>query len=302
MSLSCRVDTTSLISGACVVGNRGLGVLGIDVPSSGTHGAGYLYNDLNLPTENADEFYGLITSGPSGLTSFFAFEDSSFTAVGPDGSYSFTYTGYKNGTSYGSATVSFSIGAATLASADATHAHAADSLTLTTATVLAIADATHAHGADSLALTTASTLAVADATHSHAADNITLSGSGVASLTIADALHAHSADGLVLTTESALALQDAVHAHLADGITLSAGPELLIAEGLHAHTSDGLVLTVAAWLVVADARHLHAADSVVLTHSGSGGYTGTVGRTARPVVRIAIRAQARAAIRGIPPS
>lgn len=112
MALTCRVDTASLITGACVVGNRGLGVLGSAVPSTGTSGAGYLYNDLALPGEANDEFYGLITSGPSGLTSFFAYEDSSFVATGPDGSYSFTYTGYKNGASYGSTTVGFTIGAA----------------------------------------------------------------------------------------------------------------------------------------------------------------------------------------------
>lgn len=302
MSLSCRVDTSSLISGACVVGNRGLGVLGADVPSSGGSGAGYLYNDLNLPTENADEFYGLIASGPSGLTSFFAFEDSSFTATGPDGSYSFTYTGYKNGTSYGSATVNFSIGAATLASADATHAHAADSLVLTTQAVLSIADATHTHAADAPTLTTASALAVQDATHAHAVDNLTLSGTGSTALSIDDAGHLHAAAGLVLTAASTLVLQDALHAHLADEVALLAGTTLLIAEGLHAHTADGLALTVDAWLTVADARHLHAADSAPITWSGGGSYTGAVGRTGRGVPRTAIRGIVRAAIRGIPPS
>ncbi len=31
--MSCRVDTSSLISGACVVGNRGLGVRGDQIAS-----------------------------------------------------------------------------------------------------------------------------------------------------------------------------------------------------------------------------------------------------------------------------
>jgi len=53
---------------------------------------------------------------------------------------------------------------------------AADNLTLTVdfgGITLAIQDATHAHLADALTLTTDSFLAVADAFHGHTADNIT---------------------------------------------------------------------------------------------------------------------------------
>lgn len=209
-----------LLTGAYHFGVGGLGVLGSEVPSTGTHGAGYLYNDITLPGEAGDEFYGLITSFPVGLSTFFAYEDSSFTATGPDGSYSFTYTGYKNGAAYGSQTVTITLGAAALVVQDATHAHAADSLTLSTQAVLAVADATHGHAADALVLTTSSTLVVQDATHAHAADGITFTVGGT-SLTAADAIHAHAADALAFTLDSWLAVADARHVHRVDNVVLT---------------------------------------------------------------------------------
>lgn len=110
--MSLRIDTSEWISGALVIGETGLGVRGDAVPSTGTHGAGILYNDITLPGEAADEFRALLLSVPAGGT-FFMWEDSSFTATGyPDGTYNGTYEGFKNGVSYGTATYSFTIGAA----------------------------------------------------------------------------------------------------------------------------------------------------------------------------------------------
>jgi len=109
--MSIRVDTTSLISGALVVGDRGLGVLGSEIPSTGDSGAGYLYNDLSLPTDATKEVRGLITSQPSAGT-LYAYEDSSFTFTGaPDGVYSFTYQLYIDGTATGApATATLTVG------------------------------------------------------------------------------------------------------------------------------------------------------------------------------------------------
>lgn len=84
---------------------------------------------------------------------------------------------------------------------------------------LVIADASHAHTADALTLTTSSALAVADATQAHTADNVTLALGG-AVLVVADALHDHTADNLTLTIVPGLVIQDALHAHTADGVTL----------------------------------------------------------------------------------
>lgn len=294
---------SQLLTGAYHFGVGGLGVRGDEVPSTGTHGAGYLYNDITLPGEAADEFYGYITSPPVGLTTFFAYEDSSFSAAGPDGVYSFTYTGYKNGASYGSATATFTIGATVLAVSDATHAHTADALTLSTQAVLALADATHAHTADAVVLTTSSTLAVQDATHGHAADNLTLSGTGTAALVIADATHGHTADAATLTTTSALVLADAAHAHTADNLTLTiGGASLTAADAVHAHTADAIAFTLDSWLVVADARHVHRADNIVLTLPSTGAMYGGPARTGRGYARSTLRGQAREPIRGYRPS
>lgn len=89
------------------------------------------------------------------------------------------------------------------------------------ATDLVIQDATHAHAADSLTLTLDTTLAIADALHAHTADNLTLSVSGATDLVIQDALHGHTADSLALTLGYVdLAIADALHGHAADNITL----------------------------------------------------------------------------------
>lgn len=112
--MSCRVSTTKLIAGACVVGNRGLGVLGSVIranTATGTYGAGYLYNDLTA-ADDAKEIRGLIVTPPS-AGSFYAFEDGSFTVTGaPDGNYSFLYRLYADGADLGTATASIAIGSA----------------------------------------------------------------------------------------------------------------------------------------------------------------------------------------------
>lgn len=173
--------------------------------------------------------------------------------------------------------------ATTLAVADALHSHAADALTLQAGAVLVVSDGAHGHTADALALSTQAALAVADATHGHFADGVVLSVAGATNLTLADATHAHTVDGLTLTAASVLTIQEALHAHAADSITLDAGagPVLLLADGLHAHTSDGMALTVAAWLVVSEARHLHGADNVFLTFGDASIDPATIRRVAR---------------------
>lgn len=107
--MSLRVDT-SLIPGALVVGHRGLGVLGSDIPSTGDNGAGYLYNDLTLPADANKEVRGLILTQPS-AGSLFAYEDSSFEFSGaPDGSYTFTYRLYVDGVDSGTGTTTLTVG------------------------------------------------------------------------------------------------------------------------------------------------------------------------------------------------
>lgn len=90
-------------------------------------------------------------------------------------------------------------GGTNLTAQDATHAHAADAVTLTSDSTLAVADAAHAHAADSPALTSSTALTVADAAHAHSADNLDLTVNGSTDLLVDDALHAHTADNAELS-------------------------------------------------------------------------------------------------------
>lgn len=108
--MSLRIDTAELISGAYVIGETGLGVLGSAVPSTGEHGASYLYNDLSLPADNDKEIRGLIVTPPSAGT-FYAWEDGSFSLVGaPDGEYTFVYRLYVDGADLGTAVATITLG------------------------------------------------------------------------------------------------------------------------------------------------------------------------------------------------
>lgn len=115
--MSWLSDGTELIGSGAWLSSEypGHGVRGDAIPSTGANGPPPLYNDVTLPGEAADEFRWVPSSIPAGLTTFVSREDSAFIAAGPDNSYSFPYEGFKNGVSYGTTTVSFTIGSASAA-------------------------------------------------------------------------------------------------------------------------------------------------------------------------------------------
>jgi len=81
--MSVRVDSSSLISGAVVCGHRGLGVTGAVIratTSTGTHGAGWLYDDWDNSGDDSKEFRLLIETPPSD-GALFLYEDGSFSWV-----------------------------------------------------------------------------------------------------------------------------------------------------------------------------------------------------------------------------
>lgn len=81
--MSVRVDSSSLIPGAVVCGHRGLGVTGAVIratTSTGTHGAGWLYDDWDNSGDDAKEFRLLIETPPSD-GALFLYEDGSFSWV-----------------------------------------------------------------------------------------------------------------------------------------------------------------------------------------------------------------------------
>lgn len=81
--MSIRVDSSSLITGAVVVGVPGLGVLAESVPSTGEHGPGIASTWLG-PAEAGKEVRVLITQWPE-VGSLFVWEDTSFEYNGPGG-------------------------------------------------------------------------------------------------------------------------------------------------------------------------------------------------------------------------
>jgi hypothetical protein len=96
--------------GKRILGTPKTGVLGSLIPSTGDNGAGYCYNDLVFPTDNAKEIRGQILTWPSAGT-LTAYEDTSFEFSAPDGVYYFTYQLYVDGVSVGSpATVTLVVG------------------------------------------------------------------------------------------------------------------------------------------------------------------------------------------------
>lgn len=132
--MSFRFDTP-LIASAYHFGNRGLGVLGSAIPSTGTNGPSYMYNDLSLPADANKEYSGFVVT-PPGIGTFFAYEDGSFTYTGA--STSFVYKLREDGVDKGNQTVTITMSsnpAATVGwtEADDTSAIAA-SVTATTRT------------------------------------------------------------------------------------------------------------------------------------------------------------------------
>lgn len=103
--MSFRFDTP-LIADAFNFGNRGLGLLGSEIASTGTNGPGYVYSDLVLPADANKEYRGYVIA-PPGVGTFFAYEDTSFTYSGP--STSFTYRLYEDGVDLGTQVVTINM-------------------------------------------------------------------------------------------------------------------------------------------------------------------------------------------------
>lgn len=110
--MSVRVDTTSIIPGSVVCGNRGLGVTGAYVianTATGANGPGVLYNCFDAGDE-AKEFRAMVSAPPASGT-FFMYEDGSFTLTAPaDGAFSLVFSLYVDGVLIGSVTNPITVG------------------------------------------------------------------------------------------------------------------------------------------------------------------------------------------------
>ena len=216
--MSIRVDSSSLITGAVVVGDPGLGVLAEAVPSTGEHGAGYLYASLEFPADTGKEVRGLITTWPT-LGTLTAFEDSSFEYDGASDTFAFQM--YVDGVAVGTPqTVTVTVVAgATYNEAHAAAVTPADSFasaaifSATLAETTTPSDATAAATAFAVSLAEAVTLLDASSNGSLYTEVLT------ASVALSDAL----ANTVTLTgavTEST-ALTDALNALATFQVTLS---------------------------------------------------------------------------------
>lgn len=110
--MSWRSDSTQLIAGRWLSSAyAGHGIQAQNIPSTGTSGAGYLYNDIAAQgAAPTDEMRGELLTLPSAGV-FTPNEDSSASLVGaPDGTYYATYRGYINGAAYGDFTITMIIG------------------------------------------------------------------------------------------------------------------------------------------------------------------------------------------------
>lgn len=111
MSTSLRIDTTEPISGALVIGDTGLGVLGSSIPSTGTHGPGYAYDSVILQPDYAGKEYRATIDAKPAALQLTALETSAFTATGPDGTHVVSWSLYEDGLLVGSSTFEVRFGA-----------------------------------------------------------------------------------------------------------------------------------------------------------------------------------------------
>lgn len=107
--MSWRSNTVDTTGGGWITSRyAGLGVPSADIPATGDSGAGYLYNDF--VANGAGEYRGVILTLPS-AGSFTTYETSAFSFTdAPDGVYTATYRGYKDGVTYGDFTITMTIG------------------------------------------------------------------------------------------------------------------------------------------------------------------------------------------------
>jgi len=159
-------------------------------------------------------------------------------------------------------------GAVSITLADASHAHTAENVVLTSSTGLTVADASHAHAADNITLNTTATvdLTVSDASHAQAAESVALSTD--VALTVASAAHAQSADSVVVGAAETLTVANAAHAHSAGNVTLTVGGiDLTVADAAHAQAAGAPTLSADSFLITADGSHGQVADLVTLSTS-----------------------------------
>jgi hypothetical protein len=113
---SVRVDINPPFDGAVAIGARGLGILGSNIASSGTHGPAPLYVSLD-PGDDNNEYQMLITSVPAGLhLEVSEFDDSVRIWADTDGTFVVPFDVVQNGNSIGSESMTLMFGSVLVSS------------------------------------------------------------------------------------------------------------------------------------------------------------------------------------------
>lgn len=234
-----------------------------------------VYNYLCTAGTYSREQYALVTCTANNYYTLKITDDGTNIAISFDGTQRITdsstaqnagtYVGLRGNTTSARYDNFVAMGAETavLAVADATHAHTAETPTLTQAHALTVAAAAHAHTTQAPVLAQAHTLVVANAAHAHTAAAPVLAQSY--RLAVADASHVHAADAPVLTQAHTLAVADTSHAHTAGTALLLQAHALLVADAAHAQAAESPVLAQSIRLAVADATYGHSAGAVTLS-------------------------------------
>lgn len=120
-----RLDSSQFYPGKIMLSQyAGFGIQAQNIPATGESGASILYNDIAAQgAAPTDEFMAELLTAPS-AGNFRLYEDGSFEFTGaPDGVYTFTYRGRRNGVVYGDYTVTMTIGFSASATVSTTFAN-----------------------------------------------------------------------------------------------------------------------------------------------------------------------------------
>ena len=190
--MSFRFDTP-LITSAYHFGNRGLGVLGSEIPSTGTNGPSYMYNDLTLPADNAKEYSGFVVT-PPGIGTFFAYEDGSFTYTGA--STSFVYKLREDGVDKGNQTVTLAMSSDSSATVGYTESNDASAISANAAlpTVSVIASYTEVSDVSSIAANAALPSVLATTSYTEVSDMSALAATSSLPVVLATAAYTEASD------------------------------------------------------------------------------------------------------------
>lgn len=254
---SCTVDTEDW-QGAdiCTIGDVGGGVLGSEIASSGTDGAGYAYADLTLPGDANKQICGRITTWPASGT-LYAYEDTSFTYVpAGDGTTSFQYQLYVDYIATGPVTtVPLNSGVAAATASGAT--------LIGTSTIAPGA----AQGGTS-ATATGATLTGASAISAGAATGGAAGTASGATLTGVSTINAGSAAGQVSATASGATLTG-VSTIQAGTATGGAGSQAATAAGATLSGASTMVAGGASSaILIPNARQIHIGSPRVRLYTG----------------------------------